>query len=821
MVENLMIVGNESSIIYYNLNKQYSNIKKIIITKEIILNSFESPDLHHLFERLKSIEVNNYFDLVKQSKEDGVLDIKLKNDLYSQIHNLLPKLSDTLMDVQLDNFNFMNSVSNSNLTITLRTSSFSISKYYQEKGSILSAIRYLIEDYLLNYINKYRTNKIDDFQIEIYESEEIYKKVLLKKESNILQLYSSFGFSYNLPFDHEIGGEIYYSIGDDFSFYKNKQTHAIVRDHTKIVESEIEHRKRILSNEELVLINNTTKNIDDALIELYINSKGGIKILNISLLENQLYQKSDSGFILNKSSKNYNTISTITLRDDLSEELLNPKYLLIRNVNEVKELLSDLSIIEKVDGVIFTINFYSPAFDKLFLKYDKDLLFFNKNIPKTLECSIDWQNIDIVLKDSDLNKNINTSSDAFSNIIGLNNKRNQEEINKLDNIDLSTPNPAKRGGLSNNSNNVSNIAQSLVSSENSSINNSQSSQNQSSSQNNKKKSAIDFLVDSAMVGPKNTESNQKVIQEEREFIEENSINETSNIHNNNNIDNNNSIDRNIYQNDDKLENIGKNNNYFDDFSKYEQNQENEEKQIQENSINNNANNNFNNQTVDYNSNDFFSDNLSSEKTNILDSNNNETDIQINSIKEDIYINEETRNIKIDINNYENILATNILTSPNINLSKSFFVDVNSYVSISSSNAKIFYLTNQTSDFTNPNLNYILPIDLYHNELEVDYLLINSVEDYFLLDNDLIKEKKIFVNLSKIDKKIRKNFFKSIIKNIKNISLIIIKDDLDYIQDNIERIENIMIRDLESDEDYNLQINKILSFEKKYLMKNNF
>ncbi len=787
MESNLNVIGNENSVIYYNLNNQFTNIKKIIITKEIILNSFESPDIMHLFERLKSIEPENYMSLVEQSKADGVFEINLRNDLQTSINQLLPKLSDTLMDVQIQNFNFMNSVNNSSLTVTLRTKNYSISKYYQEKGTIISSIRHLIEEYLLNGINSLNCSRIDDFQIEIYESEEIHKRVLLKKESNILQLYSTFGFPYSKPFNYDLGGEFYYSIGEDFTFYKNKQTHALVREHGKIVEREINSMDNILSNNELVIINEVTKNINDAIIELYFNTKGGVKILNVSLLENQLLNKSDNGFIINKSSKNYDKITTITLRDDLTEDTPNPKFLILRNFSEVKDFIKDLSILEKIDGLILNYNFYNPVLDFVFKKMDLDLLFYDSQIPKTLECSIDFENVKV-----EFDEEINTkkqSINPFNNIIGANNKENDELLDKLKNIDLSTPNPAPRGMNSEQLGGIGALAESIVSSSNSSINKGSGVNSSLNSNFNKgeKKSAIDFLVETAMAGPKASSQDNKVVNND-------SINERVHSDSNEGLTLDNFVNENS-NNSTNEENIGTQFKSFDDFDNYNEgvNSENNT-EIQPQDITNNDN------------------------TEIIEE--VEEVIEMEGVED------------IDYSRYTNILATKILTPPNLD-SNAYFVDSTTINGIQNPNAEIYYLTQELSNNSNrnENLKIIVSVDDYNNlkksinnDSNIDKyfnsILINSVEDFFKIDNNYLENNKgVFLNLTRIPKEIKKGFLDETISKFGLVSLIILKEDIDLIKDRINQIENVMIRDLENIDDLNNFENKVLSFEKRFLIRN--
>jgi len=812
METKFQIIGNENSIIYYNLNKQFSNIKKIIITKDILLNSFESPDIMNLFQRLKEINPKDYFNLITQCKTDKVFEIKLQNDLYSKIQDSLTKLSENMMDVKLKDFNFMNSISNSNLTVTLRTENFSISKYYIEKGGIINNIRHLIEEYLFNKINIYRLSRIDNFQIEIYESEEIHKKVILKKDNNILQLYSSFGFPYNIPIDYELGGEFYYSIGDDFNFYKNKQTHALIRDHTKIVEKEINSKDKILSNEELVTINNLTKNINDALIEIYLNSKGKVKILNVSLLDNELNTKSENGFIINKSSKNYNKITTINFRDNLDEDYPNPKYMIIQNSNEVKELLENLTILENIDGIIFTVNFYTQALDFLAVDLDIDIIYLNNEIGKSLECDFDRENVSIG-SESNSSKELN----PFNNIIASENKIEDAYLEKLKNIDLSTP-PRNKENIGNEFNsNVSNLTESLLSSKDSTINNSNlnNSDLKSSSINDvslydssgKKKNALTFLMEKTINKQNNKEKEipnlnqiKNEIKEEKESI--NNLDNQINLdlgHSNNNNSNNNNSNNSISEDYNHFKNQNENNldftNSINGNNNYNNNQNNYNGD-NENNLRNTLNNNFFDETIISNTNeknkyeDILKVDIEPQKTNLISNND-------------------------QIKKYEKILATNILTVPNIN-SKKYFVDSNTLSMVTE--GEIFYLTTNESELGNSNLKYIMPLELVKDGTKIDYYLINSANEFFLLNEEDFKNKKLFINLSKFESSIKENFLNFILKEVKSISLIILKEDLNLIKKNIHKIENLMIKDIISDEDYLEVEKKVLSFEKIYLMK---
>ena len=307
---------------------------------------------------------------INDALESDLLESNLDNDFYVSVQEKLNLISENMIDIKLKGCSFINSVSNSKFNVVLRTENFSNTRYFEEKGAILSSIKQLLKKYLEFEGNSQRLLKIKNFQFEIYEAEDVYKHIYIKKEDISLILASSFGFANDTPVDYYTGSEIYYLKGEDFKFFESTQTHAIFRDHAKLNESEIHKQKKILSDGDLVSINKATKDINDAIIELYINKKGNLRILNISLVDNKLERGSVNGIILNKSSKSYNRISLVGLRDNLDEELPNPKYLLIRNPSEVEEILSNFKILNKIDGIIFIDNFYSPVLDYIGEKFD-------------------------------------------------------------------------------------------------------------------------------------------------------------------------------------------------------------------------------------------------------------------------------------------------------------------------------------------------------------------------------------------------------------------------------------------------------------------
>ncbi len=779
MVENkLVIIGNENSVIYYNLNKQFTNLKKIIITGDEILNSYESSQIKELINKLKTIKKNNYKEILEENSY--LFDTNLNNEIYKKIQESLKKISEQYMDVQLKDYNFMNSVSNTKFNITLRCENFSITNFYVEKGTFIKNIMNLVKQYLSFEGNLFRLSKLEKFQVEIYESEEIYKSVYLKKENNKLLLASYFGFPNNKPINYQVGNEFYISKDNDFKFYKNKQTDAILKEHTNIVSKEINSQEKILSNEDLILINEKTKNIDDALIECYINSKNHLRIVNVSVIENPIDSYSDNGFIIKKSTNNYDRVSVLTMQDDLEEDTVNPKYLLLKSTNDIKEILSNITILSNVDGIIITKNFYIPYLTKIGELKNIDILYSNKPLNKSLDQKINWENFDIETKEDFGIQEIN----PFSKILGERNKEKDEMLEKLKNIDLSTPEKNKFNreddymiedtinsiiGSSNSSFNkgkATNYGSSVGSGNGSSGTSSMYSQGSVGSSG--VKGALGLLADAAFSQQANNQQRRMQEEEEqkRKMIEEEKR-------------------KAMMEESQRQQNTS-----FSDFTSIPDSDEISEKFPK---------------TMD----DFFS---GGSMPNVEEAVANAT-----VIKEEVTYPKPERNLEImeDINlaRYEDIVATEVIGAPNLSVD-AFYADMNTISQVSG--GKIYFLTLNKDEMTNKNLNYVLPIGLNSPDISGCSLLVNNINDYFLIDINQ-KNVKYFVNVNEINQTIKKEFINEIINKVGPITLICMKKDIELIGEHINKIRGIYVKDVNSNSELEEIKRQMLVFEKNFLI----
>ncbi len=821
MEANLEILGNESSVIYYNLNKQYDTIRKLIITNNIVIENIENNSLKETLSSLKDLSITDYLEEIKNLKQSEKFEFQIKNELYKRIQEGLIKISETAMDIKLKDYNFMSSVSNTKFNVTIRCESFSITHYYQEKGALISSIRSLLKEYILSPMNSFRTNILQTFQIEIYETEDIFKCILLKKEGSSLILASSFGFMQHIPYDYMLGSEFYFSIGEKFQFYENSQTHAILRDHTKLAKKEINIQEKVLSNDDLIKINDQTKNIDDALIEIYLNKKGVVKIVNISLLENSVYNNSENGFVINKSSNIFDRISLSTLRDH-TDDCPNPKYLLIRNDSELEELFQNLSQIQNYDGIILNTNFYSGMLDKIGTFLDIDIIFYKKPLQKSLDVRLDRENLNIEPSySSDLAYN-NKVANPFSNILEDTHEKEKDEfLERLKNVDLSTP---VHRNNANESMQIGGIAQGLISSPNSSnyLRGENTMKWPNSNQNsNQKKSAISMLADSVInnnMQPQNQNKNTQLKnlphqQEHRHNqMSLNNITETKHQQPSHHENNRDFFDFTEDDEDNSISTFNSNKPTFPN-NDYENSNSYKNSSFLENNITHENLKHPSSENINYFQNT-SSSLLSQNQHNIitqsseLQNNNNNNNFNSSFNSED----NSYKNQNQDISRFNNVTSIKIITPPSYPAEYQF-ADINTIGQISG--GEIYFLSHSIENMTNPNLKYILPISMSNEQTKDCSYLINNTEEFFLAQ----KTAKYFINITKTNESIKKHYIKECINKFGKISIMINKNDIHYIEEYINKISEVYITDILNDTDYNNAKNKILSYEKNFLINN--
>ncbi|USN43540.1 MAG: hypothetical protein H6500_04045 [Candidatus Woesearchaeota archaeon] len=763
MATKFSILGNENSVLYYNLNKQFCDISKVIVTKEILLASFETDTVRNLFEQLKETKDEEYLTLVQEAEKEELFDQMIKSELTNAINEKLQEISDVYIDVKLNNYSFMNSVSNNKLHLTLRCESFSLTRYNVEKSTLGSNIRKLLHLYLLNSANIFRKKFIDNIQLEVYTAIDIHKCVLLKKEQESLLLKAAFGYPYQEPFEHTVGDEFYFSKGEKFTFFKNNQTHANVREHSYITNREIHSAEKILSNPELIAINEKTKNISDALIELIITEKGGIKINHISPMLDQLYTNSENGILFHKGTNTYTKVALLSIRDKLTEETTNPKYLFVRNNEETEELLENLHLLQYVDGLIFTNNFYVPLLDIIGRAKNMDILYYKDALKRSLEVEIDWDKLIIHQKNEEAQAN------PFGAILQKEKESKDELLNKLKSFDLSTPPQAQRERA-----NIEKLAEGLISSPQSSTASANKGNealfSMASPKKGEKVSALGMLA-AAALQRKPADEETPALQQKQEESQQ------------------------------KLQ--------FSDFSETEKKEEFLQTAPKEEPFE---------EADPY---DFF-DVPKDNRTTLQSLSPPEDEDDESELYDEVETSEPAQKIDrfeggaLELQRYEHVLATELLTT--LEYENKHYI-VKEKEKLLAKKGKLYIICDEEPEENNPLHTYILPLHFAGNipARKNHIFLLKDSEDFFHLDETEI-DTNYMLNLNGIREESKEHFLRACIEKMGTLSLIASRSDLALVEKNINAITRLYLKDLETQEEIEEIKEDLLAFEKRFLMR---
>lgn len=796
-----VILGSESSVLDFYTNMQYSNVKKVIITKDVILNSFDNQILSNFILSQKNSSVQDFDSNLQSAKSQGLFEVNFQDQFYKHLQEYLAKISGDL-NVELKDYSFMSSISNSKYTVVLRSKSFSVYEYYIEKGALLSSLKSLIQKYLTSPLLKLNLQSIEDFQIEILESEEYHKTLFLKKENTSLILYSTFGFFSDEGANLNLGGELYFSKDEDFNFFENNQEFATLRQNNKIQKKEIIHKNKILNADELKNINQITKNIENATLEIAINSKGAIRILHVSTNEYPLEIGSQKGILYYASSRDFNKIALIKSNEEYSPDAPNPQYLTIKSKQEFDIFLRNLGNI-KFDGLIINFNLYHPILEEIGAKYNCDVIFYSEFLQKSLEVNFNKSLVDI---EGSVSKS-KTQDSPFSSILQKEEKEKDELLEKLKSVDLSTP---KQNLNVDEYKSIESLAQSMTSSPQSSSANKSSSLmsfGSSSGGPGEKKSAIELLTQSAFSSQKMMEEQPPVQPQPNNPPQPQSYTPPQPPTQNN------------YSA--PPENLEPQPNNYEIHTHNSVEEIAQEEIVEENNYPT---------TPETQSNSF--DMFSEENMSKYNSNSEEEEIQSPSERESnsfdmgsVFGNQEEEKIEEqapqedvmsqDLSRYDNILATRLLTPPSIE-SQGHLIDKNSLSQVQRE-CELFIVVSSSDEIQNNSMNYILPIsiELHDNAMT----LINSANDFFKL-NKYDETQGIVLNLSTIEEDIKLEFLKTTYHKFGEFGIICNLNDINYLESVIDKVDFVFVKDLTSDSQYNLVKEKLLTFEKRFLLKNN-
>ena len=720
MGDKVLILGEAEDTINSSFSISQIDIKKIIITQNFLISNISS--------QIKTFLEDIFLESKLMKKNDFVFsDIEFSNEFESSLNEKLNFILKNFVDINLKGYSFLNIANNSKYNITIKNGVFSITIHLVDKSNFIISLKKAIIKYLNKLVDFSRSIKDTSFQVEIWEYFDVSKKVILKKSQDKIIISSILGNSNVLNLDNEVGSEIYFSNEkSNFNFFKNRQSYINRKEENSMISTKISHSDKILTNSNLVDINRKTKDLDDVFIEILISQKEEVKIFDVDFVQKFESFSSEFGFVISKSSNSFNKVSIVSLREGLEDEFVNPKYLLIRNYSEVCEILNNIDLVKKnnIDGLIFTINFYSRLIENICEELDIDCFFYNQNLVKTNEIEFDLDNFNF--------KSQNISTNPFENIIEENNDKTPKDawMEKLKNIDLESSPTTKEDQAQ-----IESVAQSLVSSPNSSAKNLYTSNSQngmdyeSFTHSNKKKSAFSFLMDNIN------------FDEKGEVVKNNSSQTEPLI---------------------------------------------EEAQT-------------------------------SSKAEIEASNTDFSDLfepQINPLQNQDKL--EDSDNKID--KYLQTLSTKLFSPTRLDGINGVFLNENSFAQIQTDNNFNFLVFSQdrTPNLNTSNSQNIYPFLSNENIVENDNIMLNSIEDFFKIRGDI--SLSIFINLIRFEDTLKKGIIESSILKFKKVNLILLKKDLEIVEEFISKVDKIYIQDLDENSSNDVR-NKILGFEKSYLIKN--
>ena len=98
-----IVLGSESSLLDFHMNSQYSNVKKLLITNEIILNSFDTSTLADFISGQKEANPQDYLTSVNSPENSNLFEGNFQDEFYKYLQEYLLKLSDEL-NVELKDY---------------------------------------------------------------------------------------------------------------------------------------------------------------------------------------------------------------------------------------------------------------------------------------------------------------------------------------------------------------------------------------------------------------------------------------------------------------------------------------------------------------------------------------------------------------------------------------------------------------------------------------------------------------------------------------------------------------------------------------------
>ncbi|MCH8519166.1 MAG: hypothetical protein LAT82_00230 [Nanoarchaeota archaeon] len=442
------IYGNSKDCIDFALNQNGITIDKIIITRDEFVEKLANPQtIQALLRGCSQLTTEEQFKKLLNNEEvQEALKTPINPDYVRNLSQKFQEFFSSFDQVELKNYSFMNSMNSDTFNITLRTQSncqFSI--YNIDKNALQSSFEEVFSKYFNSLSTLLSVNELQ-FQIEITKFDD-YKKVFnLYKQGSKLLLFSQLG----LPV--EVQGSLYQVYGEQYSSYKNvlfyneaKQEVMYCKQGSKLGYEQVHIKGKILEEQELISIHQTTSSLNDVIVEGYINHKGKVQLTHIQVFTLPIEESFEDKLLLYKSTKisenthqlvdaeNTQNISLIPFHEvDLSTP--HPKFVILRNSAEFKSALSS-RVFEKVDGVLFTFSIFSHQLLTICSNLNITYIISKKEFSKSQDSQINWSTLEI----TNLNQN---SSDAlqdsqinpFSSILPQKTQETIDRANELNSI---------------------------------------------------------------------------------------------------------------------------------------------------------------------------------------------------------------------------------------------------------------------------------------------------------------------------------------------------------------------------------------------------
>ena len=415
-----IILGNEFQIKNFDLIEDKIDIKKLFITKEK-LNEIYSES--KLIDYLKE-DVENYVENILELKRE---DVDFNDNFNEEFKEKIRELLDLKIDSELKS-SLLDNLTNSKFTVAIN---YGIGQKKIEFVEF-SILRNMLNKLLFGFCDFYQKNKnlIKNFHIEIYESFDVSKTILIQKNQTSFEIYSLYGHNENyLENNLNLGicGEIYISKEDNFKFFKNKQKTIFLKDRNGSMKNfEMHSQNKILTNEDLEKINDITKDLQYLFLEILVTKDNKFLISNFMEKNYPITIINENGFCITKKSLKEFEINLVKPNEENLDDTAS--YIFIDNKNDFLNFLKNIENLKKYSGVICCINFYSKFVFEICDKFNLDFIYVKEVFLKYKKYIINLDNISFKEKVEKIENQNSFENFEYSDFKNFNKKKSTFEM---------------------------------------------------------------------------------------------------------------------------------------------------------------------------------------------------------------------------------------------------------------------------------------------------------------------------------------------------------------------------------------------------------